>query len=228
MSPFVKKILVIVINTVALFVFAFAPNTFSFQDEGTKYHDSEFTVLQGLSCYGDKSFWDRPYPGGVLIGYLIIIAFVIVIVAYIMSISNKRLQQLTDQVLQVLTAVPLAVIMLMLAIPVAIPVMDGNYPRYVMRPGFPGYTILALCITCLVITLVIPIKESAQAGETITTMPNRIHLAETKATEPMTETPKPKDDMTWADTLMKYKALLDEGVITEEDFNKKKKELMGL
>lgn len=227
MSSFAKKVLVIVINTASLFVFAFAPATFSFRLKGHKFYSSELTVLQELSFYAEKGHYNRAYPGGALIGYLIILAFLIVIVAYIMALSNKRPEKLTDQVLQILPAVPLALIMLMQLVG-AIPIKYGNYVQYVMRPGFSGYLVMALCIASLVIMLVIPVKESAQAGGTIVEIPNKNNVAETKANESMVSTPKPKDDMTWADTLLKYKALLDEGVITEEDFNKKKKELMGL
>ena len=227
MSSFAKKISVIVLNTVALFVFAFAPSTFSFQFKGDKYYSTKSTVLQELSYYAEKGHYNRAYPGGVLIGYLIILAFLVVIVAYIMALSNKRPQKLTDQVLQVLPTAPLALIMLMLMVG-AIPIKYSEYVQYVMKPGFAGFLVVALCIAALVIMLVIPVMESAQFGGTIATIPNKVHVAETKVDEPIVATPTPKDDMTWADTLLKYKALLDEGVITEEDFNKKKKELMGL
>jgi len=38
----------------------------------------------------------------------------------------------------------------------------------------------------------------------------------------------PKDDLTAAESLKAYKDLLDSGVITQEDFNAKKKQLLGL
>ena len=219
MSSFAKKISVIVINTVALFVFAFAPSTFSFQFKGDKYYSTKSTVLQELSYYAEKGHYNRAYPGGVIIAYLIILAFLIVIVAYIMALSNKRPQKLTDQVLQLLPAAPLALIMLMLIVG-AIPIKYSKYVQYVMKPGFPGYLVMALCIASLVIMLVIPMKESAQNVGTIAAIPNNNPVGEAKAVETKASASKPKDDMTWADTLLKYKALLDEGVITEEDFNK--------
>ena len=179
MSSFAKKVLVIVINTASLFVFAFAPATFSFRLKGHKFYSSELTVLQELSFYAEKGHYNRAYPGGALIGYLIILAFLIVIVAYIMALSNKRPEKLTDQVLQILPAVPLALIMLMQLVG-AIPIKYGNYVQYVMRPGFSGYLVMALCIASLVIMLVIPVKESAQAGGTIVEIPNKNNVAETK------------------------------------------------
>lgn len=52
--------------------------------------------------------------------------------------------------------------------------------------------------------------------------------ASSPVVEAVSPTPAPMDAMAAADVLVRYKALLDQGIITEEEFVAKKKQLLGL
>lgn len=64
-------------------------------------------------------------------------------------------------------------------------------------------------------TLVFPVKSARNADELCDTLTGKTAAAAQSAVDPIAE-------------LRKYKALLDDGIITQEDFNAKKKQLLGL
>lgn len=76
----------------------------------------------------------------------------------------------------------------------------------------------------ILIVLLVRRKKKKKAAESATTS----ETTESNATESTDASESAKNNPTTADELLKYKELLDAGVITQEEFDAKKKELLKL
>ena len=141
------QIMVPVLNAIALIITLIAQPTFAYGNYNA------MTLLEELSYHGKKVYsGDQPYPGGVTIGFAIILAFLLVITAYVMTLRRKRPYWLNDTILAILPALPLLLIVIMVAIGSTPRVFKNTY-NWVLVIYSLGYVIIALSIVSLITSL---------------------------------------------------------------------------
>lgn len=205
--------------------------------------DGLFEVIKTYNSYLDyvrgngSSSLDHPnFPSFLL--YLLFLLMAVIVVYCIIKLTNKDLNFLNYKVMCGVSGVALLLTVYLMLFSFG---KGGNFSFYLKHEN-PGVKFIILaCMIATTLLIVLGERNSsvemAGAGtKSIGDIFSKMKTTTTNASNAMT-TPRveksevkqqieSKDTTDWANTLIQYKALLDEGVITQEEFDKKKSELM--
>lgn len=210
----------------------YSPNSFRGYDESIFEAIKNYNSLRdyGISV---KSSVDYPRYPSVLV-YLLFILMAVIIVYSVVKLSNKEIGLLNKKVMCTVSIVALLITMYLMLFP-----FGGKTLKFYLMHNNPGVKFIILASMIATALLIIhgektTSTEAASSGvgeinlnSILPKKHNQTASASTTSQPLNTEQPKAtNDNKDWANTLIQYKALLDEGVITQEEFNKKKSELM--
>lgn len=225
MNKTAKNILVICLNIVSMWLLIFAKSwniAPRVHRDGTIVNpESLLYELSSNSNVNDWSIWSaNKIPGGSALGVMLLIAFIIVVVLFILDTINKRPSKITDRMLSLCTLLPAIVLALLIILgdirPIIIDARDH------LKPFTLAYVGMILLIAAVVIANISTTKPSQSSISNDTIKAN-----DEKSVSKGAINHKSKAGEDLVDQLRTYKTLLDEGIITEEEFNNKKKELLG-
>ena len=195
------------------------------------YKDVLFAAIEDYSVFVNKYEGYPSFPTLLII--LVFILMVIIVAYYVLQLSGKSTKYLNYKVMCAVSGIALLLTLYLFLFPFG---NDGTFSYYLKHEN-PGVKFIVLvCVIATFLLVFIGEKNSnSESGEAIAMkiddfLPKKKGIANTsilQTSEHYDVQSKKNDANTdWANTLIKYKELLDEGIITQDEFEKKKKELL--
>lgn len=199
------------------------------------FDESIFEAIKNYNSLRDygisiKSSVDYPRYPSVLV-YLLFILMAVIIIYSVVNLSNKEIGLLNKKVMSAVSIVALLITTYLMLFS-----FGGKSLKFYLMHNNPGVKFIILA-SMVATALLIVLGDNNTSTEAASSGVGGISLNSIlpKKRNQMASADKPvnserskstSDNKDWANTLIQYKSLLDEGVITQEEFDKKKSELM--
>lgn len=179
---------------------------------------------------GSGSSADYPSFPSILL-YLLFLLMTIVVVFSVLKLTNKSIGFLNYKVMCAVSGLALLITLFLMLLP-----FGKAYFSFYLKHDNPG--IIFIIIACMIATtLLIVLGEKSSNTDAIVVgtegkgisniLPKKTNQVISTDMSSNIEREKMIDkNDDWANALIQYKALLDEGIITQEEFDKKKNELI--